>query len=593
MAGGSVRMRRWMVALATGCAMSGVWAQQPPPENSKLDALLFFQLLVGELQLQNGQAGSAFEVILDAARRTSDPLLFRRAVDIALQSRAGEQALAAVRAWRTVTPMATEAMRYEAQILLALNRVGDAALPLSAWLAASPLLERPGLIGSMPRLLQRSADKQQAAAVLDQVLTPYRDRPETRTAARIALGRAWLAAAQPERALALIQQAHSDDPQAPGPALLALDLMSQSKPAEQVTLSYLGQPNAEIAVRLAYVRSLAQAQRYTEAVAQLELVTRAQPEQPRPWLSLGALRVEMRDSAAAEVALKRYLQLVQANPSAAEAPSEEDNESESDARSEAGAEADLTQARLMLSQAAEQRGDLTEADRWLAQVDSPQRALEVQGRRASLLARQGRVEEGRSLIRKLPESNDEEARAKLLAEAQLLRDIKLWRDASNVLEAANQRFKDDADLLYEHAMVEERLERPAELERLLRRVIELKPDHAHAHNALGYSLAERNLRLPEARELILKALLLSPGDPFITDSLGWVEYRLGNRDEALRLLRQAYSARPDAEIAAHLGEVLWVVGQHDEARRIWAEARQRDGTNDVLKDTLARLKVGM
>jgi len=101
------------------------------------------------------------------------------------------------------------------------------------------------------------------------------------------------------------------------------------------------------------------------------------------------------------------------------------------------------------------------------------------------------------------------------------------------------------------------------------------------------------VRLPEARDLIRRALDLSPGDPFITDSLGWVEFRLGNREEALRLLRQAYAARPDAEIGAHLGEVLWISGQRDEARRVLREAVARDGSNDVLRETLSRLKVDL
>ena len=174
-----------------------------------------------------------------------------------------------------------------------------------------------------------------------------------------------------------------------------------------------------------------------------------------------------------------------------------------------------------------------------------------------------------------------------------LRDVKRWREAAEVLGAASQRFPDDTDLIYEQAMVEEKLDHMAEMERLLRRVIAIKPDHPHAHNALGYSLADRGVRLPEARNLIARALELSPGDPFITDSLGWVEFRLGNRDEALRLLRQAYGARPDTEIAAHLGEVLWAAGQQAEARRVWQDARGRDAANEVLRETLARLKVGL
>jgi tetratricopeptide (TPR) repeat protein len=172
----------------------------------------------------------------------------------------------------------------------------------------------------------------------------------------------------------------------------------------------------------------------------------------------------------------------------------------------------------------------------------------------------------------------------------VLREVKQWSEAYAVLQAANQRFPNDADLMYEQAMMAEKIDQLDAMEALLRQVMVLKPDHAHAYNALGYSLADRNLRLAEAKQLIERALQLTPGDPFITDSLGWVEFRLGNREEALRLLRQAYQARPDAEIGAHLGEVLWAIGQHDEARRIWAEARSRDASNDVLRETMVRLK---
>ena len=215
----------------------------------------------------------------------------------------------------------------------------------------------------------------------------------------------------------------------------------------------------------------------------------------------------------------------------------------------------------------------------------------MQTRRAALLARQGNYTQARELIRRVPERAPEDARAKLLAEAQVLRDVKRWDDANAVLAQANRQFENDPDLLYEESMTAEKLNRMEDMERLLRRVIEIKPDHHHAYNALGYSLADRNIRLPEAKTLIQKALALSPGEPFITDSLGWVEFRLGNRDNALRLLRGAYKSRPDPEIAAHLGEVLWSLGQQDEARRVWREGRQRDNANDVLRETLGRLRV--
>jgi len=217
----------------------------------------------------------------------------------------------------------------------------------------------------------------------------------------------------------------------------------------------------------------------------------------------------------------------------------------------------------------------------------------VQGRRAALLARQGKLRQARELLQALPEPTPEDARAKLLIEAQMLRDVKQWREAEKVLANANLRFPNDADLLYEQAMAEEKLDRLDDMERLLRKVMEIKPDHQHAYNALGYSLAERNLRLPEAKALIEKALTLAPGEPFITDSLCWVEYRLGRRSEALQHLQQAYAARPDVEIAAHLGEVLWVDGQRDEARNVLRDARKRDPANEVLVEVLARLKVDL
>jgi tetratricopeptide (TPR) repeat protein len=246
-----------------------------------------------------------------------------------------------------------------------------------------------------------------------------------------------------------------------------------------------------------------------------------------------------------------------------------------------------------MAQAAEIRQDFAAAEAYLGRIDNPEQLLEVQSRRASLLARQGRLDEGRALLRQVPVQDENAERARLMAEARLLREARRWSEAFEVLGQAVARWPKDVDLLYEQSMMAEKLDRIDEMERLLRRVIEMQPDHGHAHNALGYSLADRNLRLPEARVLIVRALSLAPGDPFITDSLGWVEFRMGRISEALRLLREAYAKRPDAEIAAHLGEVLWVAGQADEAQRIWREALVREPDNEVLRSTIQRLRPGL
>ena len=320
--------------------------------------------------------------------------------------------------------------------------------------------------------------------------------------------------------------------------------------------------------------------RQTAATRDQQQILAAQPWQIKraadAWFALGTLELDLRHAEAADVALRQYLQLMPA----AGTP-DVDDKALNEARQ---------QAWLMLAQAAEQRGDLKGAEAWLLKVDAPERRLDTQFRRASLLARQGKLDQGVKLIQALPEETADDSRAKLTAEAQLLRDARDWKGAFDVLALSNEKFPDNADLIYEQSMMAEKLGRLDEMEALLKRVIALKPEYHHAYNALGYSLAERNVRLGEARDLIVKALSLAPAEPFIVDSMGWVEYRLGNRLEALRLLRQAYAARPDPEIAAHLGEVLWVNGEQDEARRVWREGAQRDPKNEALRETMSRLK---
>ncbi len=609
----SPRLSGWLAISAMLLLVPALHAQPAPlevpasanavPDNSALDDRLFYQLLIGEMALNSGDASSAYELMLDAARRTRDDKLFRRAVDIALQARAGDQALAATRAWRTASPKSTDALRLQLQILVLLNRPTAVGEPLKLLLAQTLPADLPDLISALPRLLQQASDPKGVAQVIDDALKPYRSGT-TAVAVRVAQGRAWLEARDPDRALALAKEAHAVDPAAAGPVLLAMELIAERPAAEALVLTYLQTPKAEPALRMVFVRLLTSKQRYADAIAQLEVLTRQQPEVAPPFLSLGALHLELKQAPAGEAALMRYVELVQkqmvkpgegAAPPAAVQPAltvatgDADDDSDEPARPEQG----LLQAWLMLAQSAEQRGDYPAAERWLAKVDDPQRALDVQTRRASILAKQGQLAQARELIRRVPEKRVEDARAKLVAEAGLLRDSKRWRDAFDVLASATQRFADDPDLLYEQAMMAEKIDRLPEMEKLLRQVIALKPDNAHAHNALGYSLADRQQRLPEARQLIQRALELAPGDPFITDSLGWVEFRLGNRDEALRLLKNAYGARPDPEIAAHFGEVLWAADQRDEARRIWREGRVREPANEVLRETLSRLRVDL
>jgi tetratricopeptide (TPR) repeat protein len=572
-------------------------APEPPPvpvENSNLDAPLFYQLLLAEMELRNGDTATGYQLLLDAARRSKDEVIFRRATDVALQARAGDQALAAVIAWREAVPGSVEALRYHVQMLVALNRVAEAEEPLGKLLRQSSRPALPGMIAAVPRFLGRGTDRPATALLIERALQPYAESPDTRVAALVAMGRGWLAVPDQAKALAYAQKAAAANPAADDAALFALELVPAVPEAEAIVAARMAAtPPPPSGLRLLYVRTLAGAQRLTDAQAQVTVLTQSEPTLAPPWLTLGAIELELKHPKEATVALETYVRLVEGGAAVGSGPAPAVGEDDGDDDMPATTAAALTQAWLLLAQAAEQQRDFAAAERWLAKIDNPQRALEVQSRRASLLAKQGRMAEARQLIRRVPEQTAADARAKYVAEAELLREAKQWTEADKVLVAANKAFPNDTDLLYEQAMIVEKLNHMDEMERLLRRVIELKPDHHHAYNALGYSLAERKLRLPEARKLIQKALELSPGEPFITDSLGWVEYRMGNRDEAIRILRTAYQARPDPEIAAHLGEVLWIAGQTEEARKIWREGRSRDSTNDVLRETLARLRVDL
>ena len=576
----------------------------PAIENSPLDAPLFYQLLIGEIELRNNEPGAAYSVLLAAAKKSKTEQVFRRATEVALQARAGDLALRAAQDWKSALPQSLEASRYVVQLLVALNRSSETAEPLRSMIELTPPADRVALISSLPRFFERSGDRKSTLAVLEKALAPYVDQPGTRVAAMVAIGRAAQNGGDDARALELLKRAHAYDALAQSPVLLALDLLPANPAAEAVVTSYLAAKPEDDVVRLYYARALSFTQRHADALAQIERVTRDKPDLPSPWLTLGALHLELRQPKQATAALETFLAKVRTKPAPATTPAAAPTASAAAHAASRGAGIDddemslgpdhgVSRALLMLAQAAEQLGDFKAAQAWLDQIDDPQRALEVELRRASLLARQGRMDEAVQLVRQAPESNEGEARAKLLAEAQLLRESKLYEQANQVLDKANLRFVNDTDILYEQAMLAEKLERVDDMERLLRRVMELRPDYYHAHNALGYSLADRGLRLPEAKALIQRALELAPGEPFIIDSLGWVEYRMGDRTESIKHLRQAYQSRPDAEIAAHLGEVLWVDGQLDEGRRILREGKARDPDNEVLRETVTRLKVDL
>ena len=553
-------------------------AQTPAPPSSGLDAELFYRLLVGEITARDGDPAAGFALMLDSARKTNNASLYQRAVEIALQSRSGDAALQAATAWQLALPNSREAYRYVLQILIALNRIQDTLEPLKKTIDLAAANDRIAAISAIPRAYARVSDKKLASTVIETALSAYVSNPATAATAWTTIGRTRLAAGDMPGALNAAQKGHEADITGEGPIFVALELMSPKIPAaEALVKKYLASnPKAAPEVRMAFARALLDAQRYGEASSEVKIVTRDKPEFSPAWLVLGSLQLQDNQLVPAQTSFERYVAL---------------DTAASQQRDEGEPDRGLTQAYLSLAQISEKRKDFAAADAWLNKIDNSADMLQAQTRRASILASRGQLAEARQLIRGLPERNAGDARLKLLAEVGLLRDLKQYQAAYDLLAQATKADPKESDLLYDQAMMAEKLNQLPEMERLLRRVIEVKPDAYNAYNALGYSFAERNMRLPEAKQLILKALEFVPNDPFIRDSLAWVEFRMGNLAESAKIFADAFKSKPDAEIAAHYGEVLWVMGQRDKALAVWREGLLLNSENDTLVETLKRLKV--
>lgn len=542
------------------------------PADSGMGDDLLYQLLISELQITQGQPGAGFSLTLDAARKNRRPELFQRAIQIALQARSGESALQAARAWTEAQPRSAEAQRVVLQLALALDRPADIALPLRSLLRLVPAAERQPLILALPQMLARLSDKAATLRAVTPLLQEAGKQPARAVAAWSSLGRLQLAAGQKNQAFESARQAMARDRRSALPVWLGLALVEQGQAgADALVLRWLERGNGEDAdrIRLEYTRLLIEQRRQPEARVQLDLLTREQAAMAQVWLLDGLLYLQLERPDEATASLQRYL-ILQSG--------------------EAGRNG-RAQAQLLLSQIAEKQGKLDAALDWLDRVESQEAQATVQWRRALLLARAGRLDEARAQLRGLPAAGPADERRQLVTEAQLLRELGHYAEALKVYQEAAQRFPQDTDLAYERAMVAEKAGQLDEMERLLRELIARAPDYGHAYNALGYSLADRNQNLEQARELIRRAVALIPDDPFIQDSLGWVEFRLGNLTEARRILQAAFERRADPEIAAHLGEVLWSDGQHEAALTVWRRGLQLQADNETLLRTLQRLQV--
>ena len=538
---------------------------------------IFYRVLASEIAAQRGMYGTAATTMVGLARDTGDPRLARRGLEFQLAGGNLPGALDAARVWARLAPNDVEASSTELALAAANGQTKGLAQALRKRIDSSR--DKPAAIGQALAVLSRLNDRRLALRILDESLS---DSVRKLPAAHLALADVASAAGDYERAAQESRAALAADPKSEGAAQRVLEYGSKVDPkrAQTEARAFINRNPGARKVRLMLAGQLADSGDYDAALAELQAMSRRSPEDFDLLFMQAQLAYKSGQLPQAKTLLQQYLD-VQNQRQRATVPGATD----------AGAAA--ADAHVLLARIAEDQGNYDEAIAELGRIDDPTLRYSVRMRQAALRAKSGRVDDALAMIDSAGPQDEEERALGALTKAQILRDADRIGQAVTALEAADQALPDTVEIKYELAMLYERQNRLADLERMLRQVIALDPDHAHAYNALGYTLADHNQRLPEALDLITQALELSPNDPFILDSMGWVKFRMGDTTAAADYLRRAYSVRPEADIAAHLAEVLWAQGKRDQAMDLLRAALQKDPKNKTVQDVVKRLGVSL
>lgn len=537
-------------------------APSSSPANPGLTDQVLYQYLISEIAGQRGRTGLALRGLMELAQKTRDPRIARRAVELAFQARDMTQAFEATTLWLELEPNSAVARQ-------ALNALGAGQGTLEASRASiASLLEQPGkaagVLMQLNALLARFTDKAAVVAVVMELSAPHLSLPE----AHFARASAYFAAKQFPEALASIDEAEARREGWTQAAILKAQVLRElsEQRANTYLAGFLARHPENNEVRLTYARMLVAQKGYLQAREQFRLAAKQQPDDIEIPYAIGLLSQQIEDFADADAQFRRVLELMPRDPNP---------------------------VLFNLGAVAEARKRPDEAADWYGRISAGDYFVTARLKIAGILAKREGMAAGRKYLRDSQEAARETPELHvqlLLAEAQLLRDAKEHREAYDLLTDAIRDMPDTADLLYDRAMVAEKIGKYDVMESDLRHVIELRPEHAHAYNALGYTFADRNERLDEAYELVQKALKLSPGDAFIQDSLGWLQFRQGRLDQAYETLKVAYELRRDPEIAAHLGEVLWAQGKRDDALKVWKSALLENPDNELLTAVMRKFK---
>ncbi len=536
-------------APAPAPAAAAAGEEEPPADP------LMYHILVGEIAGQRDALDVAVRHYLEAARLARDPRVAARATRIAVYARRQAGAIAAAERWVALAPGDLDARQTLAILYVRTGRTDDALAQLREVLKAGG--ERA--FDTVAAVLAREKDRERALAVMDRLRREAATRPE----AHLAYARLALHAGKSEAALAAADEALHRRPAwteallVRARALVRLDRRDEA--LADLRRGAHARPK-DWRLGLAYARMLVEARRFDEARAEFSRLNALRPDDPDVIHALGLLAIEARDWDAAVRYLGRLYAMGKRRDEAA----------------------------YFLGSIFETRKRYDEALRWFGRVQRGEYRLDAQVRIARVRARKGDMAGARALLKAMRRQHPALAVRLFLAEGEILAEHKRHREALALYTRALAKLPDNPDLLYARALVAEKLDRLDLVEADLRRILAKDPDNVHALNALGYTLADRTDRYQEALRYIRRALELKPDNAAIIDSMGWVQYRLGNYELALKYLRRARELSNDPEIAAHLGEVLWVMGDRPAARQVWESALKESPESEILRRVLRR-----
>lgn len=544
-------------SMTDNAAMSATGNEAAYPKMA-LSGQMIYTFLLADIAAQRGQPELAAQGYIEMTKLTRDPRVARRAAQLAYDSRNMEQALEAFKMWSELEPQAAMPKQMLATVLLSGGKLEEARPYLIEMLAADVNNAGKNFVQLSP-LFGRYSDKAAVYKVLSELAQPYQKIAEIHWV----LAQAAAGAKQFEAALVEVKQARSLRPDWDMAALLEAQLLKNKSPADALVLakSFLNDHPDAHEVRLFYARLLLDHKKFSDSRIQFQLLLQAKPDNADLAFAIALLSLQMGELDRAESELKQSLVF---------------------------GKKDSSTVHFYLGQLHEAQKNLQLALQEYRQVQDGEYAFSSHLRIAYLLAKSGKLKEARDVLHQTQAKNDPQREQLIVSETQMLREAKQYEEAFKIANKAMETLRDNPTLMYEAAMLAEKLGKLAVSEELLRKLIKVEPEHAHAYNALGYSLLERKERLAEAMVLVEKAYQLEPEDPAILDSMGWGYYLTGRLNKSVEFLRRAYAGFPDPEIAAHLGEVLWQQGVRDEAKSIWQESLDKNPDSATLKSVVKK-----